>query len=96
MKFIKLDKLTYAVYFYVPRHQIVYLQSIIELYEGLATLRTINIKKNLMCLITTAEQVNHTKEMLSNVSSEINFREAQKSDISEYDYLDSYGSKKIC
>lgn len=96
MEAVKLDDNTYAFYFYVPRHEIVYLQSIIELYEGLGTLRTIDIKKNLMCLITTTEQVKSVKEMLNANKSEINFRVAKKSDISEYDYLESYGSKKLC
>lgn len=95
LEVIQLDKLTKAIYFYTPRYNIVYLQGVIELYEGLATLRTIDIKQSLMCLITTNEQMGTALEMMEENREEINWRPAVRSDISDSDYLYAYGKKRL-
>ena len=53
---VRLDDLTVAYYLSVPGSKVVLLQAFFELYEGIATVRTIDAKNSLVCLIVPEDQ----------------------------------------
>jgi len=48
-----IDAGTWAYYLAVPSEKVVLLQALFELYEGLGTVRTLNLRKSLVCVLTT-------------------------------------------
>jgi len=51
----KLDDATVAYTLEVPASSIVLIQALFETYEGIAVVRTINVKRSLISVITTPE-----------------------------------------
>ena len=51
------DELTPVVYLEVPTPKVVLFQAFFELYEGLGLVRTLDMRKNLLCVITTDSQL---------------------------------------
>ena len=49
-----IDSQTRAFYFEVPRSKVVFFQALFETYEGIATVRTLNLERSLVCVLTTA------------------------------------------
>jgi hypothetical protein len=48
-----IDAGTWAYYLSVPSEKVVLLQALFELYEGLGVVRTLNLRKSLVCVLTT-------------------------------------------
>ncbi len=64
IKFDMLDDQTVAIYLEIPGSQIVELQGYFELYEGIGLVRTLSVKKSLVCVITTLDMLSDCKALL--------------------------------
>lgn len=78
-----LDSYTDIVYLEVPATKVVLLQAFFELYEGLGTVRTLDLKKSLLCILTT--QLDDCLEALRNVQEAVEWRAAEKPTAEERD-----------
>ena len=61
---VQIDQATYAFYLEVAGSKVVLLQAFFELYEGLGTVRTIDIRRSLICVLTTPTQLHQCREAL--------------------------------
>ena len=71
---VVIDEHTVAFYLFVDGAQIVLLQATIESYEGLATVRTVDIERSLISMITTPDQVADCQTLLSSLQPTIPWR----------------------
>lgn len=82
----RLDEQTCALYLEVPGSKIVELQAHFELYEGMGIVRTLSVKKSLVCVLTTNDMLNDCIELLNalrnnnDFESNIPWRTAPKPD----------------
>jgi hypothetical protein len=66
-----IDEGTIALYLKVPGEKVVLLQALVESYEGVAIVRTLNIRKSLVCIITTPSMLDTCAAMLEALRPEI-------------------------
>ena len=59
-----LDPVTFAIYLKAPPAKVVLLQALFENYEGVATIRTLDIKKSLLSVLCTASMLPDTLKIL--------------------------------
>jgi hypothetical protein len=81
----KLDENTVAIYLEIPGSQIVELQAYFELYEEIGIVRTLSVRKSLVCVLTTNEMMKDCIELLhslrdNNGSENIRWRAAPRPD----------------
>lgn len=69
-----IDEGTRALYLEVPGEKVVILQALVESYEGLGLVRTLNIRKSLICILTTPSMLDACLEMLHALRPEIGWR----------------------
>lgn len=69
-----LDDCLYALYLEVPGAKVVMLQGFFESYEGLATVRTLDLKQSLVCLLATYDMLADCFRVLQDIKSEISWR----------------------
>lgn len=69
-----IDEGTRALYLAVPGENVVMLQALIESYEGVALVRTLNIRKSLVCIITTPSMLEDTLTVLNALQPMIGWR----------------------
>lgn len=77
MKPIAIDSETYAIFLEVPHAQVVALQARFEIYEGLATVRTVDKGFSLVSVVTTASLLPECVAALQAAKSEIQWRELE-------------------
>lgn len=70
----RLDEHTWALYLQVDGAQVVLLQALFETYEGLGTVRTLDIRKSLVCILTTPPQLKDCCGALESMRGEIEWR----------------------
>ena len=78
MSIEELDSHTYAIYLEVPGSKVVLLQSLFENYEGLGTVRTLDIRKSLVCILTTSSLKEDCLRALSEMRNLVPWREVEK------------------
>lgn len=66
-----IDSQTRAFYFEVPRSNVVFFQALFETYEGIATVRTLNLERSLVCVLTTASLAPLCLELLNAAQEEL-------------------------
>jgi hypothetical protein len=66
-----IDPETCAFYLEVPSEKVVLLQAFFELYEGLGIVRTLNLRKSLVCILTTPSVVEDCRGALEAIRSMI-------------------------
>ena len=71
------DPLTAIVYVEVPSQKVVLFQAYFELYEGLGLVRTLDLKKNLLCVITSKSQLDTCLEALTELQPQIGWSPAK-------------------
>ena len=64
---LALDEHTVAIFLQIPASKVAFLQSLIETYEGLGTVRTVNVRESLVALISTKEQLPVCLEILESL-----------------------------
>ena len=67
----KLDSDTHILYLKVPGSKVVYLQGIFEIYEGVGTVRTLDIKKSLVSVLTTTDMLSECFNILESIKDEV-------------------------
>ena len=78
MSIEQLDPYTYAIYLEVPGSKVVLLQGLFENYEGLGTVRTLDIRKSLVCILTTSSVKDECLAALNGIKSLVPWREVEK------------------
>lgn len=68
---IVLDDHTVAFYLTVESSQIVVFQAIMESYEGLGTVRTVDIEASLVSIIAPKDQLNDCQRVLRSLKKEV-------------------------
>ena len=68
---IELDEDTVIFYVTVAGSQVVIFQAIFETYEGIGTVRTIDIRSSLISIITPKDQVANCQRLLGSIKKEI-------------------------
>ena len=70
------DPLTAIIYLEVPSQNVVLFQAFFELYEGLGLVRTLDLKKDLLCVVTSDSQLDVCLEALIDLKDTIDWRSA--------------------
>jgi Domain of unknown function (DUF4911) len=68
---IELDSDTVILYLKVAGSQVVKFQAFFETYEGIGTVRTIDIRSSLISILTPKDQVADCQRLLSSIKKEI-------------------------
>ncbi len=69
-----IDEGTRALYLEVPGEKVVMLQALVESHEGLGLVRTLNIRKSLVCILTTPTMLDACLDLLNALQPEIGWR----------------------
>lgn len=92
---IEVDTETCAIPLVVPGSQVVLLQAFFELYEGPGTVRTINIRNSLICIITTPSMVSDCIEVLEALHRQIHWRYADVIEMQVVEDLFDFKTSKL-
>jgi len=93
---VELDQFARAIFLEIPPSEVVLLQAIFESYEGVATVRTIDLKRSLVCLVTTVGLLETTIEVLRGVATLLNWRAVPAPPADEYISNDfNFAAKKL-
>lgn len=69
-----IDEGTRALYLEVPGEKVVMLQALVESHEGIGLVRTLNIRKSLICILTTPSMLEACLDLLNALQPEIGWR----------------------
>lgn len=69
-----LDPISRVIYLEVPASKIVMFQAYFELSEGLGTVRTLDVKKSLLCVLTTSTMLPDCLSMLQSIKEKTHWR----------------------
>jgi hypothetical protein len=75
---VQLDSETCLIFLDVPGAKVVLFQGFFELYEGLGTVRTIDIRKSQIMVITTPSVLKECLMLLNTISDMISWRLIEK------------------
>ena len=70
----QIDDFTTAIYLEVPGSKVVLFQAYFELFEGLGLVRTLSIKRSLVCILTTPDLTSTCLEVLSAIQERVPWR----------------------
>ena len=73
----EVDDNTLVIYLELPPSQVVLLQGVYELSEGIGILRTLDAERALVCIITTPDMIGECVSVLNAVRDKIAWREAE-------------------
>lgn len=73
-----LDDVTSCIYLKVPSQKVVMMQSFFEIYEGIATVRTLDIKNSLICIIVPNTNIDICLEILESIKKNIHWEFQKK------------------
>ena len=93
---VEVDKIARAIFLELPPSDVVMLQALMESYEGVATVRTIDLKRSLVCVVTTASLLETAVAVLEGLKPSVRWRAV--SPPAGEDYLASdfnFGAKKL-
>ena len=92
---VELDDSARAIFLELPPSDVVMLQALIESYEGVATVRTIDLKRCLVCVVTTVSLLDTTIAVLDGLKPGIRWRAVPPPPAEDYINNDfNYASKK--
>ena len=72
----QLDQITKILFLNIPAEKVVLLQAIVELYEGLAVVRTIDLRNSLVSVLTTNDTWPDLLALLDSLKSQLDWRPA--------------------
>ncbi len=67
----KIDDECVAYYLEVPGSKVVLFQSLFETYEGIGLVRTLSIKKSLICVLTTPSMAQDCFRLIESIKPEL-------------------------
>lgn len=67
---VSLDDQSVALFLEVPSSKVVLLQAYFELYEGVGICRTVDIRRSLVCILTTTSMVENCRAVLDAIRPE--------------------------
>src|SRR5437868_180480 len=70
----RLDSETFAIYLEVPGSKVVLLQAFFEHYEGVGVVRTLDIRRSLVCILTTPAMLDEALRVLDAAHEELGWR----------------------
>lgn len=73
MKTIKLDDQTIAIAIKLPGSRIAFLQTLFESYEGVGSVRTVDVKRGEIIIMTTPDQLADCKKILDDEKEQLNW-----------------------
>jgi hypothetical protein len=73
-----LDEYIRAIYLQVPSAQVVLFQAFFELFEGVGIIRTLSIRKSLICILTTRDCLDECFRILNALSSQLQWRQVER------------------
>ena len=89
-----LDEMTRAIYLEVPSAEVVLFQAFFELFEGVGIVRTLSIRKSLICILTTINFVEECSRILSSLQGEIQWRQVLRpEEAAQQLYLGYFGKQ---
>lgn len=92
---VELDEHARAIFLQLPPSDVVLLQALIESYEGVATVRTIDLKRSLVCVVTTASLLETTCQLLEGLKPTVRWLAVPPPAESDYIGNDfNFGAKK--
>ncbi|MEY4701956.1 MAG: hypothetical protein RL326_2143 [Pseudomonadota bacterium] len=71
---ILVDQHSVALYLEVPRSQVVLLQAYFDLYDGVATVRTLQSDRSVVCVLTTPSQLDTCLGVLHTVRAQVTWQ----------------------
>ena len=77
-KIEQLDDVTSCIYLKIPEKKVVMMQSYFEIYDGVATVRTLDIKNSLICIIVPNCNLDLCFEILESIKKEVGFEYTNK------------------
>ena len=89
-----LDEITRVIYLEIPSAQLVFFQATFELFEGIGIVRTLSIRKSLVCVITTADCLPECWRILEAVRETVPWRQVERPEEAQRElYLGYFGRK---
>ncbi|MGI6680165.1 MAG: DUF4911 domain-containing protein [Bdellovibrionota bacterium] len=83
-----LDDKTSGIYLKVPEKKVVMMQSYFEIYDGIATVRTLDIRNSLICIIVPNCNLQICLEILESIKKDVGFEFIKKPEnIKENDFV---------
>lgn len=90
----QLDDYTCAIYLEVPGSKVVLFQGYFELFEGLGLVRTLSIRKSLICVLTTPDLVTTCLQVLEAIKAHVPHRFVSRPKEAEEQLYLGYFAKK--
>jgi|GEM_PF-1148025 len=87
----KIDNQTYSVFLSIPGDQVVLLQAYFELYEGLGTVRTLDINSSKVCVLTTKSQLITCLKAIDSLKESLSIKFDKKG---SFDAFNSFSKKR--
>ena len=84
-----------VIYLDCPGSHVVLLQAFFDLYEGLGVVRTLDIKRSLVCILTTPSMLAECLEALESIKDKVHWRFAAIPEQTTKDLLIGYGKKGL-
>ena len=78
LEYEDLDGIAVAVYLEVPGSKVVLFQAFFDIYEDVGFVRTIDIKRSRVCVVTTKDLFPKCKEILESIKSNVPWRLVEK------------------
>ena len=72
------DSDTPVLYLEVPAAKVILFQAIFEMYEGVAIVRTVDVKRSLVCVLSTPSMVEECRNVLDSIQDEIGWKFAEQ------------------
>lgn len=91
----KIDEHSIAVYLDCPGSHVVLLQAYFDLYEGLGVVRTLDIRRSLVCVLTTPDMLEDCIKSLESIRERVPWRYAIVPPQETKDLYLGYGKKGL-
>lgn len=88
-----LDPICRAIYLEVPGSAIVLLQAFFESYEGVGIIRTLSVRKSLVCILTTESMFEDCCSVLHAIRHQVPWRGVPKPEEAERELYHGYFRK---
>jgi len=88
-----IDDLTVAIYLLVDASQVVFLQGYFECHEGIGTVRTLNLRKSLVSVLTTPTMLDNCLLLLESIKDHVSWKMVSRPEEADKDLFLGYFKK---